>query len=102
MSHLPTFLFEDVPLFILNVQISAHLRSFPVVSVISLVLSAVGIVKKGWTILQWCSQGVKGDVEGGEEGREGGGGGGSESERSERSERGGDKEGSGGSTEKNV
>jgi hypothetical protein len=62
ISHLPTFLLEDIPLFILNIQISHHTKSFSFISILSLILSGAGICKKGFTIFTWCRSGSSDDT----------------------------------------
>jgi hypothetical protein len=53
--------FEDIPLFILNVQVTSHLGAFSFVSSVSLALSLLGILKKGRTISQWIMNSMCGD-----------------------------------------
>ncbi|GMI45736.1 hypothetical protein TrCOL_g13459 [Triparma columacea] len=55
-SHLPTFLFEDIPLFIINAQISLS-ASVSFTSVLALIFSLFGIFRKGWTIYNFCREG---------------------------------------------
>ena len=62
-SHLPTFFLEDIPLFVLNIQIMAATKSFTFVSSISLFLSLCGIMSKGKSMFLWCRAGARADHE---------------------------------------
>ncbi|GMH68804.1 hypothetical protein TrLO_g1826 [Triparma laevis f. longispina] len=58
LSHLPTFLFEDVPMFIINCQVSAEVNDATFESILCLLLSLGGILFKFKMIANWCSTGT--------------------------------------------
>mmetsp|Transcript_1534 Transcript_1534/g.2693 ORF Transcript_1534/g.2693 Transcript_1534/m.2693 type:complete len:280 (+) Transcript_1534:21-860(+) len=58
LSHLPTFLFEDVPMFIINCKISAEVNDATFESILCLLLSLGGILFKFKMIAEWCRLGT--------------------------------------------